>query len=97
VAGSQLPQRLTLIQTQQRWAAILNPVIGNPMTNPGLLTGISVVTGQNVINHLLGQIQQGWIITDIDSNITLYRSAAFNDKTLTLTASGPATISLAVF
>lgn len=88
-------QDLMLLQT--KWAAQLNPVLGNALTNPLILKNISLVTGSNVINHRLQQTMQGWIVTDIDSPITLYRSAPLNNTTLTLTASGPATIALAVF
>lgn len=93
----QLPKRLTLIQTQDQWASILNPLLGRPTNNGSLLTNIELKSGTNVINHLLGQTQQGWIITDINAAVTVYRSAPFNDKTLTLTASGPATVSIEVF
>lgn len=82
---------------QTRWASILNPVLSNPVTNPILLTNITLSTGANVINHTLGKMQQGWIITDINAAVTVYRSATFNDKTLTLTSSGNATINLLVY
>lgn len=82
---------------QTRWASILNPVLINPVTNPTLLTNIKIVSGANVINHRLGRMQQGWVVTDIDANVTLYRSATFNDSTLTLTSSGSATINLLVY
>jgi hypothetical protein len=89
---------LDLSLMQKTWSAQLNPVLSNPTTNPGLLTAV-LTTGTNVINHKLGQKMQGWKITDIDAAITVYRpdSAPFNDKTLTLVASGMATISLEVF
>lgn len=90
---------LDLSLMQKTWSAQLNPVLGNPSTNPTLLTGIVLVSGSNVINHKLGQKMQGWKITDIDAAITIYRpdSAPFNDKTLTLVASGMATVNLEVF
>ena len=94
---AQLAQRLTLTQMQQQWAAELNPVIANPTTNPGLLTNITLKTGVNVINHLLGRMQQGWTLTDVNAAITVYRSAPFNALTLTLTASAPAVVNIEVF
>lgn len=86
---------LMLLQT--KWTAQLNPVLANPTTNMSILKNITITTGTNVINHKLGQTQQGWFITDVTAAISLYRSAPFNNLTLTLVSSGPATISLAVF
>jgi hypothetical protein len=86
---------LSRLQTQ--WKAILDPVIANPTTNPTLLKNIVLKTGVNTINHNLQAIQQGWVVTDINAAITLYRSAPYNDLTLTLVASAPATISLLVY
>src|SRR5712671_4951391 len=82
---------------QNRWASQLNPVLGNPMTNMSILKNITLASGNNVINHKLAQLQQGWIITDIQGAATIYRSQPFNDKTLTLNSSAPVTISLGVF
>lgn len=82
---------------QSTWSSVLNPVLAKPQNNGSILQNISISTGSNVINHKLGQKMQGWVIIDTTAAITLYRSAALNDLTLTLTASGPATISLMVF
>lgn len=92
-----LPQKLMWDQAQTKWAGTLNPIINSPLTNPLILQGIKIVAGDNVINHLLQRRQQGWIISDIDAAISLYRSQAFNDLTLTLTSSGNATVNLVVF
>jgi len=92
-----LPQRLTPTQMAQQWASQLNPILKSPTNNSSLLTNIPIITGTNVINHKLGRQMQGWIVTDINAAITLYRTAPLNDLTLTLTASGPAVISLEVF
>lgn len=93
----QLPRKLTIDLMQTRWAAILDPLISNNLNNVSILQSVSLVTGANVINHLLGKKQQGWFLTDINAPITLYRSAEFNDLTLTLTASGPAVVNIGVF
>lgn len=92
-----LPQQLPISQMQTRWASQLNPLLSRPANNSSLLTDIELNTGVNVINHLLGKKMQGWIIIDIDAAITYYRSAPMNDLTLTLTCSGPATVSIEVF
>lgn len=82
---------------QNKWGSILNPIIANPLNNTLLLKDITLVSGTNVINHLLGRPMQGWYITDVNAAATIYRSQPFNNLTLTLTSSGPATINLAVF
>lgn len=87
----------TLQLMQDKWASILNPLLDKPISNSNFLQNISIVTGNNVINHLLGRKQQGWIIADIDGFATLARNLPFNDKTLTLVSSGPCNISLVVF
>lgn len=96
VAGK-LSTKLPWEQANPKWASQLNPIIANPLTNMTILESVPVKTGVNVINHLLQKIQQGWIILDINAPVTLYRSAAFNDLTLSLTSSGPAVINLGVF
>lgn len=88
-------QSLDLIQT--RWKSQLDPVLSNRLTQGLLLSQVAIVTGSNVINHLLDRNQQGWFITDINAAAQLYRSAPLNDKTLTLTSDAPCIISLWVF
>ena len=82
---------------QSKWASELNPIIANPMTNMQILKNISLVSGTNVINHRLGQTQQGWLLTDIQGAASIYRSAPFNNLTLTLTSSAAVTVSIGVF
>lgn len=88
-------RQLSMMQT--RWASELNPLLANPINNASILKGVSLVTGVNVINHKLGRILQGWVITDRDSGATIYRSAPKNDLTLTLTSSGAAVVDIMVF
>lgn len=94
---STLPLRLPIEQMQQKWKSQLDPLIVNPMNNANLLKNISLVTGVNVINHLLGRQMQGWFIADIQGAAQIYRSAPFNNLTLTLTSDADVTISLGVF
>lgn len=92
-----LPQRLTLVQTQQQWASQINPVLANPIANASILPGLNLTAGVNIISHKLGQLQQGWFIVDQQGPASIYRSAAFNNLTLQLTCSAAVTIDLAVF
>lgn len=88
-------QSFALLQT--RWKAILDAVIGNQFTQGNLIKRIPIQNGVNIINHLLARTQQGWVITDINASVTVFKSAPFNDKTLTLTSNGPCTLSLWVY
>lgn len=86
-----------LMQMQNRWASIINPMLSNPLAQPNILENVSLATGVNVINHKLGRKMQGWFLTDITGIATIYRSAAMNDLTLTLTVSAPITANIGVF
>lgn len=85
---------LTRFQTQSRdlqllqssWAATLDPFLANPFLQGILLPNITLINGVTVINHMLGRNLQGWVLTDLTAAATIYRSAALNDKTLTLTS-----------
>jgi len=82
---------------QSRWSSVLQPVINQPINFGNQLNNISLVSGDNVINHLLGRTPQGWFIVDVNAAVQIYRSAAFNSSTLTLNSSGTATVSLFVY
>lgn len=81
-----LPQKLPWDLAQTQWASQLNPLIKNQLTQGILLTNISLINGVSVINHLLGRMQVGWLITDLNAAAIIYRSQPLNDKTLTLTS-----------
>lgn len=88
-------QSLDLLQS--KWKAELDPKLGNVLANGLLISNVSLSIGDNVINHKLGRVQQGWILVDQNAGATIYRSAALNDSTLTLNSSAGVTISLWVF
>ena len=89
--------QLPLTFTSSRWKAILDPVIASPMVGVSVLEGITLQVGSNTIDHKLGQMQQGWFLTDINGIATVYRSAPFNPKTLQLTSSAVITVNIGVF
>lgn len=86
---------LSLIQT--KWKAIIDPVLANPMTNMLILKNVAIVTGSNSVPHLLQQMQQGWVIVDIQGAAVIYRNGIFNDNYLYLSSSANVTVSLGVF
>ncbi len=88
-------QALSLIQS--KWAAIINPVLTNAANNSNLLTGIALINGVTVVNHLLGRMMQGWSIVDINGAATIYRSQPLNNLTLTLTSNAAVTVAIEVF
>lgn len=96
---AQLPLKLELPQMQIQWASALNPVIANPITNGLQLTGVKLISGTTVINHMLGRNMQGWFPTDLDAAATIYKpkTSPFNGKTLTLISNAAVTISLWVY
>lgn len=92
-----LPLKLSWDLSQTRWASILEPFISNPFNSGNLLKDINLANGVTNIDHTLGRMQQGWVITDINGSAWVYRSAPFNDTTLQLTSNGEVTVNLYVF
>lgn len=84
-------------QMQNTWASQLNPLLANPLNSINIIKGVKLINGTITFNHKLGRMMQGWFITDIDTAATIYRSAALNDKTLTLTSNASALVNVGVF
>lgn len=82
---------------QSAWTAVLNPFIRQAQLNGVLLTDISLGIGNTVVNHKLGRTPQGWQLTDVNGAAQVYRSAAFNNLTLTLNSSATVVVGLYVF
>ena len=82
---------------QARWKSQLDPLLANDLVQGTLVSGVSLSSGDNSVTHKLGRAPKGWILTDINAAVTVYRSKDFSDTTLTLNASGTATVSLWVF
>lgn len=83
-----------------RWAATLNPVVSNPVVGGNLLKNIVLASGDNVINHGLGENLQGYWVVLNSAAVTFYDKQATNPRpqlTLILNASGATTVSLYVF
>ena len=82
---------------QNAWATALNPVLQNPSLRCQLIKDVVLSIGDNIVNHRLGRMQQGWRIVDIDGAAVIYRSKALNSLTLTLNSDAVVTVSLEVF
>jgi hypothetical protein len=80
-----------------KWAATLNPFLGNPLNDVSILQNVNLINGTTVINHLLGRTQQGWFLVDVQGPATIYRATPFNNLTLSLTSSAATTVSIGVF
>lgn len=86
----------TLQLWQTKWAAELNPLLGNPIVQ-GNIVESDLILGVTVVNHKLGRKPVGWIIVDQDGGASVYRSAPFNDLTLALTSNAAVTVRILVF
>ncbi len=85
---------------QTRWSSILNPVLINPVVNGILLSGVSLSTGSNTINHKLGRKLQGWCLTRVRASAAIYDTQDSNtmpELTLKLTSSANVTVDIYVF
>jgi hypothetical protein len=92
-----LPIKLPLELMQTRWASIINPLLSNQLNGVSILSGINLISGSTVINHLLGKQMSGWFIVDINGAATIYRSKPLNNLTLTLTSNAAVTVDIGVF
>jgi hypothetical protein len=89
---------LSLLQTN--WAQQLNPIIEKPTNQSNILKSVSLTTGTNVINHLLGRTLQGWKIVRQRALATIYDNQDNNQSpqiTLFLVSSANVSIDLEVF
>lgn len=83
---------------QNRWKTILDPIVNNSILKGLELSNISLVAATPLdIPTTLGRKQQGWFVTDINSNATVWRTQPFNAEILTLEASANTTVSIWVF
>jgi hypothetical protein len=96
-----LPQELDWDDADNRWAAIIEPIITNPANNSLILKNVALTTGTNVINHKLGRNLQGWNPTRIRGvSATFYDLQDSNQTpqlTLILVSSATVTVDLVVF
>ena len=75
-------QSVTLLQTA--WKSNLDPVLSNPLLNGVLQKNITLASGTNVINHLLGRPIQGYLITGMHNAFSEIYDTQSNTPALTL-------------
>ena len=88
--------------SQQNAKKFVKVLEDNPLLDGQFLGAVEFTAAALTIdiNHGLGRMQRGWVMTDITSTVAaplIYRTADWNDKTLTLTASLACEIGLWVF
>lgn len=87
-----------MLQTQ--WASQLNPVLAKPQLQSSILKNVSLVIGDNVINHLLGRPLQGWKLVRQRAAASIYDLQDSNQTpnlTLVLNSSAAAVVDIEVF
>lgn len=89
-------KNLMLMQTI--WAQTLNKFLSNPLLAGTFLSGLSLISGNNTINHLLGRPIQGVIVVWQDEAASFYQLATTTqDLTFIMNASAPVNVSMYVF
>ena len=94
-----IPTKLPWDLMNPKLAAEVNPLLANPFVN-GHTISVVMKSGDNVINHGLGNKLQGWIVVGNNAATTFYDKQASNQKpelNLILNASGACSIVLYVF
>ncbi len=78
-----------------QWKVLIDPALVHPFQQ-GVFIEVTLSSGSNEVNHLLERVPLGFFVTDIDAAVTIYRTA-WDNKIITLQASGAVTVTLFVF
>jgi len=95
-----LPQKMSWVLSSTPWASAIEPVINNPANKSIILKNVALVSGQNVVNHLLGEKLVGWKTTRVRAAAVIYDIQDTNPTpalTLVLFSSAPVVVDLEVF
>lgn len=95
-----LPQQLQWEDADNKWAALINPVLSNPLINGLMLKNVALINGTTIVNHKLGRKLQGYFVVLKDAQAQIYDNQADNQMpqlTLSLTSDAAVTVSLWVF
>jgi len=92
------PQTKDLQRIQSNIIEAVDFIQLSPLTGDvSYVEGVELSTGSNVVNHKLGRKPIGYIVTDINAAVTVYRSGSFASESVALTSSGNATVSFIFF
>lgn len=95
---AQLSTKLPWELAQTKWAATINPILAIPMLNGNQISTVTLLTGvPKAINHLLGRMPQGWMLTDNTANAVVWRTQEFNQFSVVLESSADTTVSFWIF
>lgn len=95
---AQLSQKLPWELAQTKWSSTINPFLALPILNGNQINDIDLLASKPLaINHLLGRVPQGWILTDNSANSVIWKARDFSQYTITLEASADTTISIWIF
>lgn len=85
-------------QLQERLQEYLVPFNANPLVDGVLLSNIALSTAPKQIEHKLRRAPLGWLVVRTNAAESVHESSTeLSTAYLTLTASGPVTVSLWVF
>ena len=85
---------------QNKWAAIINPVVNNPSNNARIIKDYSLSIGSNTINHKLGKKLQVWRLVRKRAAAEIYDDQDNNPSpqlTLVLVSDSNVVVDLEVF
>lgn len=88
------------VMMQNQWSSQLNPLLDNAIVQGIFLNNIQLSSGNNSIDHKLGHILRGWIITRKRGPAEIYDTQATNSipsLRLNLNASADVNVDLYVF
>ncbi len=80
-----------------KWKSQLDPVLANFFSNGVQLTQVNLTTTPTVIPHTLGQVPKGWIVSDLNADSVVFRTAPLTSSNITLQATASCIVNLWVY
>lgn len=91
-----ITQNVDLNRLQDALVPRFNAVAKDPMLNRQELVAEFAAAGAVVVQHTLGRVPDGWVLTDKSAGADIWRSA-WTDASITLNASAAVNVSFFVF
>jgi hypothetical protein len=80
-----------------RWKSLIDPMLANFFSNGVQLNQVALTTTPTIIPHTLGQVPQGWIVSDLNADAVVFRTAPLTSSTITLQATASCVVNLWVY